>query len=193
MTVICSGSKRKDHTTVYYKRVLSESPEQAEQQKRHIELAVVKVEDDKVTFEITIQTHREYAFSQQADSCEFLATNGIKLLSWDYPEWRIGGYRLFLFGCNRNCDLHQVTCTAVEFTEISKALAEYNETNGKGYEKPWPQKGDDYFYITKEGTVARCIYTGSEIDCKMRSFGNCFRAAKAAEMAVERVRKAMKG
>lgn len=52
-------------------------PKSVESTKRHIELAVVKIEGDKVTFKITEQTHRCGEFSQQVDTVEFKACNGI--------------------------------------------------------------------------------------------------------------------
>lgn len=170
-----------------------ESPKPAEPPKRHIELAVVRVEDDEVTFRIAAQPHRNYGLSQQAESSVFRAINGILLSSAEYPEWKAGARRLYCRGYEADRDNLQITCTAAEFAKICEAMTEYNATDGKGYEKPWPQKGDNYFYITKEGTVDRCIYSGSEAEHKMRSFGNCFKSAKAAETAVERIRKAMKG
>lgn len=167
-------------------------PKPVESPKRHIELAVVKVEGDKVTFRIVEQTHRRNDFSQQAMSRKFNSSNGIALSSFDQPCWDAAFATLFCCGNNKNKDNLEITCTAVEFAQICEAVAEYNDTDGRGYEKPWPSVGDKYFCIAAEGKVDRLTFDGYEFDRKMQGFGNFFRTKEEAKAALERVRQALK-
>ena len=169
-----------------------EPPKSIESTKRHIELAVAKVEGDKVTFRIVEQTHRRNDFSQQAMSRKFNSSNGIALSSFDQPCWDAAFATLFCCGNNKNKDNLEITCTAVEFAQICEAVAEYNDTDGRGYEKPWPSVGDKYFCIAAEGKVDRLTFDGYEFDRKMQGFGNFFRTKEEAKAALERVRQALK-
>lgn len=76
---------------------------------------------------------------------------------------------------------------------IMEAVTEYNLTNGKGYEKPWPQKGDFYYFVDSYITVRSLEYFGSEMDHDMQKAGNFFRTEKEARAALERVKKALRG
>lgn len=163
-----------------------------ESPKRHIELAVVKVEGDKVTFRIVEQTHRCDEFSRQANTDEFKAVNGIGLLSYSVPEWLPLDSALYCRGKGKAQDLREITCTAVEFAQICEAVAEYNATDGRGYEKPWPSMGDKYFYIAVEGEVGSSTFYDTHYEHKMRVFGNLFRTEAEAEAAIERVKQALK-
>ena len=179
----------------YWATVEEDAPapvEPPEPPKRHIELAVVKVEGDKVTFRIVEQTHRRNDFSQQAMSRKFNSSNGIALSSFDQPCWDAAFATLFCCGNNKNKDNLEITCTAVEFAQICEAVAEYNDTDGRGYEKPWPSVGDKYFCIAAEGKVDRLTFDGYEFDRKMQGFGNFFRTKEEAKAALERVRQALK-
>lgn len=113
---------------------------------------MVKVEGDKVTFKIIEQTHKRKEFCQQIDrniftasSNIFTASNEIKLGSKDIPEWIGNSSLLFCRGFFSDKDNIEIVCTTSEFALISEAINEYNSTDGKGYEKPWPQKGDEFF------------------------------------------------
>lgn len=64
-----------------------EPPKSPEPSKRHIELSVVGVEGDKVTFRIVEQTHRCDGFSRQDHPRVFKAANGFNLRSAGVPEW----------------------------------------------------------------------------------------------------------
>lgn len=169
-----------------------EPPKPPESPKRHIELAVVKVEGDKVTFRIVEQTHRCDEFSRQANTDEFKAVNGIGLLSYSVPEWLPLDSALYCRGKGKAQDLREITCTAVEFAQICEAVAEYNATDGRGYEKPWPSMGDKYFYIAVEGEVGSSTFYDTHYEHKMRVFGNLFRTEAEAEAAIERVKQALK-
>lgn len=169
-----------------------EPPKPVESPKRHIELAVVKVEGDKVTFRIVEQTHRCDEFSRQANTDEFKAVNGIGLLSYSVPEWLPPDSALYCRGKGNAQDLCEITCTAVEFAQICEAVAEYNATDGRGYENPWPQVEGKYFCIAADGRVDLFRFDGNEFDCKMQAFGNFFRTEAEAKAALERVKQALK-
>ena len=176
----------------YWAPVEEDAPAPVESPKRHIELAVVKVEGDKVTFRIVEQTHRCDEFSRQANTDEFKAVNGIGLLSYSVPEWLPLDSALYCRGKGNAQDLCEITCTAVEFAQICEAVAEYNATDGRGYEKPWPSMGDKYFYIAVEGEVGSSTFYDTHYEHKMRVFGNLFRTEAEAEAAIERVKQALK-
>lgn len=170
-----------------------ESPKPVEPPKRHIEIAVVKVEGDNVTFRIVEQTHRRNDFSQQAMSRKFNSSNGIALSSFDQPCWDAAFATLFCRGADKEKDMREITCTAVEFSRICEAISEYNSTDGRGYEKPWPSVGDKYFCIAPGGWVDRITFDMDGFDRKMQDFGNFFRTKEEAEAALERVKQALKG
>lgn len=167
-------------------------PKPPESPKRHIELGVVKVEGDNVTFRIVEQTHRRNDFSQQAMSRKFNSSNGIALSSFDQPCWDAAFATLFCRGADKEKDMREITCTAVEFSRICEAISEYNSTDGRGYEKPWPKKGDKYFCIAAGGKVDRLTFTMDGFDRKAQDFGNFFRTKEEAEAAIERVKQALK-
>lgn len=171
-----------------------ESPKPVEPPKRHIELGVVKVEGDNVTFRIVEQTHRRGEFSQQANTDEFKACNGIGLLSRSVPQWwsSASASELYCRGENKEQDMYEITCTASEFSRICEAISEYNSTDGRGYEKPWPKKGDKYFCIAPGGWVDRITFDMDGFDRKMQDFGNFFRTKEEAKAALERVKQALK-
>ena len=169
-----------------------EPPKPVESPKRHIELAVAKVEGDNVTFRIVEQTHRCDEFSRQDYPRGFKAANRFKLKSAAYPGWAGKTSTLLCRGFERDGDNFEITCTASEFAKISEAVAEYNATDGRGYEKQWPKKGDKYCYITAAGSVDRLTFDGYDFDRKMQGFGNFFRTKEEAKAALERVRQALK-
>lgn len=171
-----------------------ESPKPVEPPKRHIELGVVKVEGDNVTFRIVEQTHRLGKFSQQANTDEFKACNGIGLLSRSVPQWwsSASASELYCRGENKEQDMYEITCTAGEFARICEAVADYNETDGKGHGFSWPKNGDKYFCIAPGGWVDRLTFDMDGFDRKMQAFGNFFRTKEEAEAALERVRQALK-
>ena len=174
----------------------SEPPKPVEPVKCHLELSVVMVEGDKVTFKIADQTHRNDEFSRQVNSDEFKARNGIKLVLAAYPYWDGGKSTLYCWGHRDDRDDRDeimITCTAKEFARICEAVADYNETDGRGYEKPWPSVGDKYFCITAEGKVERFTFTMHGFDRKIQDFGNFFRTEEEAKAALERVKQALKG
>ena len=160
--------------------------------RRHIELGVVKVEGDNVTFKIIEQTHREKEFSQQSDHHHFKASNGAELASGAFPAWKDGNHLLYCRGRACEEDDKELTCTASEFARISEAVTEYNATDGKGYEKPWPQTGDEYFQIASNGEIGRDIFRGGDWDTGLQNFGNFFRTYKEAEAARDKIKALLK-
>lgn len=169
-----------------------EPPKSPEPSKRHIGLSVVGVEGDKVTFRIVEQTHRCDGFSRQDHPRVFKAANGFQLKSCADQEWTGNTSTLYCRGFKRSNDNVELTCTAIEFSRICEAVAEYNATDGRGYEKQWPKKGDKYCYITAAGSVDRLTFDGYEFDRKMQGFGNFFRTKEEAKAALERVKQALK-
>lgn len=178
--------------TTDYAPASDESSKPVESPKRHIELAVVKVEGDTVKFRIVEQTHRCDEFSRQNNPHKFTAANGFQLRSAAHPEWGSDTSALYCRGFERNDDNFEIVCSAIEFVRISEAVAEYNATDGRGYEKPWPSMGDKYFYIAVEGEVGSSTFYDTHYEHKMRVFGNLFRTEAEAEAAIERVKQALK-
>ena len=178
--------------TTDYAPASDESSKPVESPKRHIELAVVKVEGDNVTFRIVEQTHRFDEFCRQDNSSVFKSANEFELKSYAKPEWRSVDSTLYCRGNRNDRDNIELTCTAVEFSRICEAISEYNSTDGRGYEKPWPQEGNEYFYITVEGEVECFTFRDTHYEHKMRVFGNLFRTEAEAEAAIERVKQALK-
>ena len=179
--------------TTDYAPASDESSKPVESPKRHIELAVVKVEGDKVTFRIVEQTHRCDEFSRQDNSSVFKSANGFQLKSCADPEWAGKTSTLLCRGFERNDDNFEIVCSAIEFAQICEAVAEYNATDGRGYEKPWPQEGARYFYVTEAGEVDfHVFYVGASHGHNMQAFGNFFRTEAEAKAALERVKQAMK-
>lgn len=159
--------------------------------RRHIELGVVKVEGDNVTFRIVEQTHRGKNFSQQTDTDIFKASK-IVLKFKNLPEWGGDNFTLFCRGFSSDKDNIEIVCTTSEFTKISEAITEYNATDGKGYEKSWPQTGDEYFQIASNGEIGRDIFRGGDWDTGLQNFGNFFRTYKEAEAARDKVKTLLK-
>ena len=156
---------------------------------RHIELGVVKVEGDRVTFKIVEQTHRGKKFSQQTFTDTFKASNGIKLGIRNFPEWSSDSSQLFCRGYSSDKDNIEIVCTTSEFAKISEAVTEYNNTDGKGYEKPWPQNGDGYFYVDSCGVAKYATFeNGVEFDARHKACGNFFRTKEDAMAAAEKVK-----
>lgn len=158
--------------------------------KRHLELAVVKFDGDHVTFRIAEQTHRGKNFSQ--DGAFFKAKNGLWLASADKESFKCENV-IFVRSDNKKFDDVNIACTVYDFANVMEAVAEYNETDGKGYEKPWPQDGDKYFYINSTGFISYTNYDNYQIDNDRLEFGNMFRTREEAKAAQERVKKALKG
>lgn len=160
--------------------------------RRHIELGVVKVEGDKVTFRIVEQTHRCGDFSQQIDPNIFKASNGIRLSSRVFSEWKDDNHLQYCRGSNCEKDDKELNCTAVDFAKISEAVSEYNITGGKGYKKLWPKKGDRYFFISGDITPSNLIFTDCAFDHNCQTCCNIFRTYKEAEAAADKVRALLK-
>lgn len=160
----------------------------------------MKVEGDKVTFKIIEQTHKRKEFCQQIDrniftasSNIFKASNEIKLGSKDIPEWIGNSSLLFCRGFFSDKDNIEIVCTTSEFARISEAVNEYNSTDGKGYEKPWPQKGDEFFYILDNGAISSRIFDDDKYDCDMQDYGNLFRTEEEAIEARDKVKVLLNG
>lgn len=159
--------------------------------RRHIELGVVRNEGNWVIFKIVEQTHRGNEFCQQTAPDTFKASNGIELASVSSPAWR-GANRLYCCGFLSNKDSIEIVCTTAEFAKISEAVTEYNSTDGKGYEKPWPQTGDRYFFISGDITPGNLIFTDCAFDHNCQTCCNIFRTYEEAVAAADKVRMLLK-
>lgn len=155
---------------------------------RHIELGVVKVEGNNVTFKIIEQTHRNEDFCQQTELDIFKASNEIVLKSRNTPGWRGNSSTLFCRGYMLGKDSIEIVCTTAEFAKISEAVNEYNITDGKGYEKPWPQWDDRYFFVSERGKVDSTCFEEREFDYNLKEIGNFFRTREEAEAAAEKIK-----
>lgn len=161
--------------------------------KRHIELAVVKVDGDLVTFRIAEQTHRGKDFTTNGE--KFKSSCGYFLIVDTDPAFRddYTGKILFVRGYDSAQDDNKITVSLHNFAGIMQAISEYNETNGAGYKKPWPQNGDKYSWVGSTGFIHESYFDDAPLDNERREFGNMFRTREEAESARERVRKALKG
>lgn len=160
--------------------------------RRHIELGVVRHEGNWVIFKIVEQTHRGNEFCQQTAPDTFKASNGIELASVSSPAWG-GANRLYCCGFLSDKDSIEIVCTTSEFAKISEAVSEYNITDGKGYEKPWPQKGDRYFYVASYGVVEGGEFCdGSLFDNGCKAYGNIFRTEEEAVAAADKIKALLK-
>ena len=162
--------------------------------KRHLEIAVVSVENDTVTFKVADQFYGGDEFSQQEIKSEFKAKNGITIRLEGKLEWDEHSDILILRRFWNLGNVNETTkCNVHNFADIMEAVNEYNETNGAGYEKPWPQDGDIYLWVGSTGFVHESYFDDTPLDHDRREFGNMFRTREEAEAALERVKKALKG
>lgn len=159
--------------------------------KRHIELAVIKVDGDLVTFRIAEQTHRCGDFTPKGQ--KFKSRSGYRLESESCPGAPVRVSCLFVRGWLSRRDDAEVTAPLEAFARIMEAITEYNDTNGDGYETPWPQDEDKYYFIDSDSTIFECNYTHDCTDEMRSSFGNFFRTREEAEATRELVKKALKG
>lgn len=161
--------------------------EEVKEPPRHIELGVLRNEGNWVIFKIVEQTHRGNEFCQQTAPDTFKSSNGIELVSVSSPAWG-GANRLYCCGFLSNKDSIEIVCTTAEFAKISEAVTEYNSTDGKGYEKPWPQWDDRYFFISERGKVDSTCFEEREFDYNLKEIGNFFRTEEEALSAAEKVK-----
>lgn len=165
--------------------------EKMEEKKRHIELAVIKVEGDEVTFQVAEQTHRGDDFTP--GGVPFKSSRGLTLKSVGTPAASADSDTMYVRGKNECCDKRNVTVSALRFAQIMEAVTEYNETNGLGYKKQWPRTGDLYYYVETDGSVESCQYADKyDIDNNRKEVGNFFETKEAAAIVAERVKEAFK-
>lgn len=147
--------------------------------KRHIEIEVVKVNDNEVIFKIAKQTHREYEFCQQSKLNKFIASNGYTLVSIYLPSFDSESHTLFCQGELVNHDDNGVSCNFEDFAKICEAITEYNTTDGKGYVK---EQIEDYYYIiSADFTITELKFNNSDYDLENKKTGNFFHTREEAE------------
>ena len=149
-------------------------------EKRHIEIEVVKVNDNKVTFKIGKQTHREIDFSSSGKS--FKASNGVLLKSLVSPEYDPTFNTLFVKGMDELRDNSILKCNRAVFYLICEAITEYNKTNGVGYVK---EQIEDYYIISTDFTITELKFNNSDYDLENKKNGNFFRTREEAEKALK--------
>lgn len=161
---------------------------------RYIELHVIQVYANDVSFQINRQYHRGTDFC--AAGRAFEASNGVLLTSESVPGFFVGGDKLVFTVCGDilECDDTKLTVTHKQFALIMQAINEYNETNGAGYEKPWPQAGDEFYHVEADGSVKKdtfkSIYDYYRSMCKI---GNCFKTESEAKEMAEKFKSMLKG
>ena len=161
-----------------------------EEKKRHIELAVVKVEEGAVTFQVTEQTHRCDEFTP--GGTPFESSCGITLRSVSVPE-ALTSTIYYVRGEDERFDKKHITVSALHFAQIMEAINEYNVTDGMGYKNQWPKTGDPYYYVDTDGSVQSCQYADRyDIDNDRRKAGNFFKTEEAAAIVAERVKEVFK-
>lgn len=157
-------------------------------EKRCIELAVVKVEDNEVTFKISKQTHKNNEFCQQINTNKFFASNGYKLLSYAMPVFNLYSHELFCQGEFVDRDDDEINCNFEDFAKICEAITEYNTTDGNGYEKPWPQWDDRYYFVSECGEVENTCFRKKEFDYNLQEIGNFYRTFEEASKVAENIK-----
>ena len=159
--------------------------------KRHIELAVIEYSNNTVVFRVIDQTHRCSDFCDDGE--HFIAMNGVYLHSETCPEV-LSGHSLCLMGSNKNRDDELLTTDGRSFIRFMEAIAEYNETNGVGHTKEWPQDGDTFYQIVSTGDISSATYyRSSQISTACMDIGNFFKTREEAEAALEQVKKVLIG
>ena len=165
--------------------------ENMEEEKRHIELAVIVVSGDQVTFRIAEQTHRRGSFTPNGGT--FKSCFGYCLTSITSPCYDTKNKTLCVRGSDTEKDEKGITVSALCFAQIMEVVNEYNATNGMGYNNQWPRTGDLYYYVDTDGSVESCQYADKyDIDNNRRKAGNFFATKEAAEIVAERVKEVFK-
>lgn len=162
-----------------------------EEKKRHIELAVVGVFGDQVTFRIAEQTHRKECFTPNGGT--FKSYLGHYLMSIASPCYEQKNNTLCVRGSDSEKDERCLTVSTLQFAQIMEAINEYNVTDGMGYKNQWPQTGDLYYYVDTDGSVENCQYADKyDIDNNRRKAGNFFKTEEEAAIVAKRVKAAFK-
>lgn len=161
---------------------------------RYLELHVTQVDNNGVKFQINRQYHRGDDFCTAGD--EFEASNGVMLISESVPGFFVSDDTLVFNVCGDapDGDDRTLTVTHKQFALIMQAINEYNETDGAGYEKRWPQADDLYHYVNTNGIVKSSHYSvGCFIDESRRKVGNFFETEEEAKEMAEKFKSMLKG
>lgn len=162
--------------------------------KRHLEIAVVSIENDVLTLKVADQYYFGDEFSAQTNKHEFKAKSGLIIRLGEKLEWDEYSDILIIRRFWNLGNVNETTkCNVQNFADIMEAVNEYNETDGRGYEKQWPKGGDKYYYVGPFGEIIERIYLDDILEEPRKTFGNFFRTREEAESALERVKKALKG
>lgn len=153
--------------------------------RRHLELAVLKVEHGEVSFRIVKQTHFGDSFTGKKSYPNiFFASNGIELISEifihenDKNKFFVPGEKL------NSRNQREFTVTAEQFARISEAIAQYNAANGDDDSELYGKK---FWFIEETGEISSDIYRDSRKQIDLIYFGNYFRTRRQAEEARSRI------
>lgn len=167
---------------------------EVDKMERYLELHVTQVDDNEVSFKINRQYHRGDDFCTAGD--EFEASNGVMLISESVPGFFVSDDTLVFNVCGDapDCDDKTLTVTHKQFALIMQAVNEYNETDGAGYEKPWPQAGDEFYCVEADGSVGKDTFKARYDHYKtMHKIGNCFKTEKEAKEMADKFKSMLKG
>lgn len=177
--------------SLHWYPVEEKGDEKMEEKKRHIELAVVGVFGDQVTFRIAEQTHRKGLFTPNGGT--FKSYLGHYLMSIASPCYVQKNNTLCVRGSDSEKDERCLTVSTLQFAQIMEAINEYNVTDGMGYKNQWPKTGDLYYYVDTDGSVESCQYADKyDIDNNRREAGNFFKTEEEAAIVAKRVKAVFK-
>lgn len=161
--------------------------------KRKIEMIIERVRKNYVTIKIVKQTHRLSNFSQQKNRYKFVSSRGFELMSYSCATKRENVNGVYVIGTKP--DEHRKNTFNIRpdmVAELFFAVNEYNETNGIGAERQWPQNGDLYYVIGETGDIHSHICAEIEEEDKRKEFGNFFKTREEAMVALKKVKTALK-
>lgn len=167
---------------------------EASKMERYLELHVTQVDDNEVSFKINRQYHRGTDFCTAGK--KFEASNEVLLISESVPGVFVSDDKLVFTVCGDilECDDTKLTVTHKQFALIMQAINEYNETNGAGYEEPWPQAGDEFYRVDADGSVRKDTFKSIYDYYKtVRKIGNCFKTEKEAKAMADKFKSMLKG
>lgn len=157
--------------------------------RRKLTLEPVNADGDNLYFKITEQTHRGREFAAAGDI--FISKKGIEIYSAAYPDYCVLNRRFYVRGKSGSRDDDLIEIPFPYLQDVLEAVAEYNETNG-GFGSVFPQVGDTYYYIGKQGRIGSYTYSDDCIDERLIKFSNFFRTEELAETALEKIRELLK-
>lgn len=171
--------------------------DQVQNKKRHIEFAVVSTGDYVTTLRIVEQTHRNDNFSQQKQRNAFVSSLGFQLISDKYPKnTKIPAelYTALVRGTDAGMDDNTFEVETILLGYLWQAMTEYNDTDGVGYEKPWPQRNDVFYYVSATDKVVKALYWDDDPEhIDLQKVGNFFKTEEEAKAMADKFKVMLKG